>query len=146
MSSSACCMPQASLLTDEPTIDDYGVPEHIPSLNEAYSAGGVSYTNMIQTEVDLTHQLAHATDHTDHAHIAHALNQSRELQHQIFNKPTPTQPSTSDNTNPIDTATLLASYDAMQQPPSFTDRVYATSAGCADTTDTTQAWQFPATW
>ena len=101
---------------------------------------------MIQTEVDLARQLAHATDHTDRAHIARALDQSRKLWYQIFNEPAPTQPSTSDDTRPVDTAALLASYDAMQQPPSFTDRAYATSAGRADTTDTAQARQFPAAW
>ena len=146
MSSSAHHTPQVSLLTDKPTIDDYSAPEHVPSLDKAYSTGGASYTDMIQTEVDLACQLAHTTDHTDCAHIACALDQSHELQHQIFNEPTLTQPSMSDNTCPVDTATLLASYNAMQQPLSFTDRVYATSAGRADTTDTAQAWQFPAAW
>ena len=146
MSGSARRTPQASLLTDEPTIDDYGEPEHVPSLDEAYIAAGASYSDMIQTEVDLARQLARATDHTDRAHIARALDQSRELRYQIFTEPTAPQPSTSDDTRPVDTAALLASYDAMQQPPSFTDRVYATAASHADTTDTAQARQFPAAW
>ena len=146
MSGSARRTPQASLLTDEPHINDYGAPKHVPSLDEAYSAAGVSYTDMVQIEVNLTCQLTHTTNHTDRAHIATVLAQSRELQHQIFNKPALTQPLMSDDTHPVDTAALLASYDAMQQPPSFTDRVYTTSAGRADATNTTQAQQFPATW
>lgn len=146
MSGSARHTPHASLLTDEPTVDDYGAPEYVPSLDEAYSAAGALYANMIQTEVDLAHQLAHATDSADCAHIARVLDQSRELRHQIFSEPAPTQPSTSSDIRPIDTAALLASYDAMQQPPSFTNRAYATSTVRADTTDAAEGRQFPATW
>ena len=101
---------------------------------------------MVQTEVDLARQLAHATDHTDRAHLATALAQSRDLRNHIFNEPAPTQPPASDDTRPVDTAALLASYDAMNRPLTFTDNAYATSSGRADTADTSPARQFPAAW
>ena len=91
MSGSACRTPQVSLLTSKTHIDDYGVPEHILLLNKAYIAAGASYTDMVQTEVDLAHQLAHTTNHTNRAHIATTLTQSCELQNHIFSEPALTQ-------------------------------------------------------
>ena len=79
MSGSARRTPQALLLTDDPHIDDYKEPDNVLSLDEAYAAAGTSYSDMILTEVDLSRQLARATDSTDRAHIARTLDQSHEL-------------------------------------------------------------------
>ena len=103
---------QASLVADEqPDPTD----ELLPTLDEAYYPGGAPYSSMVDNEHQLSCQLASSTDPTDRAYTAQALTAARELQHELFATPAPPPAETAAaaDSEPVNTAALLASYNAM---------------------------------